>query len=116
MKKLFITMVLMFTLICSAFAYNEGKRITDVGIPAHVSFIQFNNGGSVICSAEDADVSILIQSNESMLTLTRDGNKIQFYVYEIKGDITLYLGNSLTYKKVKMIRIVDSEALSFLYY
>lgn len=33
MKKLFIAVVLMFTLVCSAFAYTEGKRIKDVGIP-----------------------------------------------------------------------------------
>lgn len=116
MKKLFIAVVLMFTLVCSAFAFTEGKRIKDVGIPSHVEFIQFNNGGKVVCSAEHADVSILVQSNESMLfTLTKDGNKIQFYVYEVQGDIIIYLGNGLT-KKVNKIQIVDSESLSIIYY
>lgn len=116
MKKLFIAVVLMFTFVCSAFAFTEGKRIKDVGIPSHVEFIQFNNGGSVVCSAEHADISILVQSNENMLfTLTKDGNKIQFYVYEVQGDITISLGDGRI-RKVNKIQIVDSESLSIIYY
>ena len=84
MKKLFIAVVLMFTLVCSAFAYTEGKRLKDVGIPERVSFIQFDNGGRVTCEATNAEVSILVQTNESMFSMT-NGNKIQFYVYEIKA-------------------------------
>lgn len=114
MKRLFIAVVLMFTLVCSAFAYTEGKRIKDVGIPERVSFIQFDNGGRVTCEGTNVEVSILVQTNESMFSMT-NGNKIQFYVYELKGDITIYKGDG-SKEKVSRYRIIDSEALSISYY
>lgn len=114
MKKLFVAIVLMFTLVCSAFAYTEGKRIKDVGIPERVSFIQFDNGGRVTCEATNAEVSILVQTNESMFSMT-NGNKIQFYVYEIKGDITIYKGDGHT-EKLNKVKIIDSESLSIIFY
>ena len=40
-------------------------------------FIQFDNGGRVTCEATNAEVSILVQTNESMFSMT-NGNKIQF--------------------------------------
>ena len=114
MKKFFAVVVLMFTLICSVFAYTEGKRIKDVGIPERVSFIQFDNGGRVTCEGTNVEVSILVQTNESMFSMT-NGNKIQFYVYELKGDITIYKGDG-SKEKVSRYRIIDSEALSISYY
>ena len=40
-------------------------------------FIQFDNGGRVTYEATNAEVSILVQTNESMFSMT-NGNKIQF--------------------------------------
>ena len=115
MKKLFVAIVLMFTLVCSAFAYTEGKRIKDVGIPSYVNFIQFDNGGRITCEAKNAEVSILIQTNESYFSFTKDGNPIQFYIYEIKGDITIYCADGHT-EKLNKVKIIDSESLSIIFY
>lgn len=102
MKRFILVLVLFGTLITSAFAYTEGKEVKNVGIPNHVSHIEFWNGGTKIYEADNATVVILVQTNESILTLTAQGNKIQFYVYKITSDKGIY-------------KIVDSEALAILY-
>ena len=102
MKRFILILVLFVTLIGSVFAYTEGKEIKNVGIPYHVSHIEFWNGGSKIYEANNADVVILVQTNESILTLTSQGNKIQFYVYKITSSKGTY-------------KIVDSESLAILY-
>lgn len=113
MKKLFVVLALIGILTTSAFAWTEGKRVKDIGIPSHVSYIQFDNGGRVVLEAENASVSIFVQTNESLISLTSKGNQVQFYVYEIVGNLTLYKGDGST-KKISggSINIVDSESLA----
>ena len=95
-------LVLFGTLMTSVFAYTEGKKIKDVGIPYHVSHIEFWNGGTKIASMDDAFVEILVQTNQSFITLTDNNNTIQFYIYKV------------TYNG-KTVKIVDSESLAILF-
>lgn len=39
MKKIILSLVLLFSITVGAFAYTEGKTLRDVGIPYHVSHI-----------------------------------------------------------------------------
>lgn len=100
MKKIILSLVLLFSLTVGAFAYTEGKTLRDVGIPYHVSHIEFWNGGSKIAEYDNAIVEIIIQTNESYFSLTKDGNKVQFYIYKI------------TDKYGNVEKIIDSEALA----
>lgn len=102
MKKLFLILVLSLTLIVSAFAYTEGKSLKDVGIPYHVSHIEFWNGGTKIATFDNATVELIVQTNESFLTLTSKGNQVQFYIYKITSN-------------GKTVKIIDSEALAILF-
>lgn len=102
MKKICMILVLSAMLIGSVFAYTEGKTVRDVGVPYHVSHIEFWNGGTKIASMDDATVEILVQTNESFLTLTKNNNPIQFYIYKVTC-------------KGKTVKIIDSEALAILY-
>ena len=102
MKKFILVSVLFGTLMTSVFAYTEGKKIKDVGIPYHVSHIEFWNGGTKIASMDDAFVEILVQTNQSFITLTDNNNAIQFYIYKV------------TYNG-KTVKIVDSESLAILF-
>lgn len=113
MRKIFITILLMVGIIISANAYTAKKTVSNVGIPSHVSYIQFDNGGRVMLEAEDAYISIEVHKDESLLTFTSDGNPIQFYVYHITGNGKLYKGDG-TYTSFynKTIKTIDSEALS----
>ena len=103
MKKIILSLVLLFSLTVGAFAYTEGKTLKDVGIPYHVSHIEFWNGGSKIAEYDDATVEIIVQTNESYFSFTKDGNNIQFYIYKI------------TDKWGKVEKIIDSEALAIKY-
>lgn len=100
MKKIILSLVLLFSLTVGAFAYTEGKTLKDVGIPYHVSHIEFWNGGSKMAEYDNATVEIIIQTNESYFSLTKDGNKVQFYIYKI------------TDKWGNVEKIIDSEALA----
>lgn len=102
MKKFFIMLILSVALIGSVFAYTEGKTIKDVGIPYHVKHIEFWNGGTKIASMDNATVEIIIQTNESFLTLTSKGNQVQFYIYKVTCN-------------GKTVKIIDSEALAILF-
>ena len=103
MKKIILFLVLLFSLTVGAFAYTEGKTLKDVGIPYHVSHIEFWNGGAKMAEYNDATVEIVVQTSESYFSFTKDGNKIQFYIYKI------------TDKYGNVDKIIDSEALAIKY-
>ena len=103
MKKIILSLVLLVSLTVGAFAYTEGKTLKDVGIPYKVSYIEFWNGGAKIAEYDNATVEIIIQTNESYLSFTKDGNKVQFYIYKI------------TDKWGNVEKIIDSEALAIKY-
>lgn len=100
MKKIILSLVLLFSLTAGAFAYTEGKTLRDVGIPYRVSHIEFWNGGAKMAEYDDATVEIIVQTSESYFSFTKDGNKIQFYIYKI------------TDKWGNVEKIIDSEALA----
>lgn len=100
MKKIILSLVLLFSLTVGAFAYTEGKTLKDVGVPYRVSHIEFWNGGSKMAEYDNATVEIIIQTNESYFSLTKDGNNVQFYIYKI------------TDKYGNVEKIIDSEALA----
>ena len=102
MKRFILVLVLFGTLMTSVFAYTEGKKIKDVGIPYHVSHIEFWNGGTKIASMDNAYVEILVQTNQSFITLTDNNNAIQFYIYKVTCN-------------GKTVKIVDSESLAILF-
>lgn len=81
MKKIILSLILLFSLTVGVFAYTEGKTLRDVGIPYHVSHIEFWNGGAKMAEYDDATVEIIVQTNESYFSFTKDGNNIQFYIY-----------------------------------
>lgn len=102
MKKIILSLVLLFSLTVGAFAYTEGKVIRDVGIPYNVSHIEFWNGGAKMAEYDDVNVEIVVKTNESYFSLTKEGNKIQFYIYKITDK-----------KSGKVLdMIIDSEALA----
>ena len=103
MKKIILSLVLLFSLTVGAFAYTEGKTLKDVGIPYHVSHIEFWNGGSKIAEYDNATVEIIVETNESYFSFTKDGNKVQFYIYKV------------TDKYGNVEKIIDSEALAIKY-
>jgi len=116
MRKSIITILLMVGIIISASAYTAKKTVSNVGIPSHVSYVQFDNGGRVMLEAEDAYISIEVHKDESLLTFTSDGNPIQFYVYHITGNGRLWNGSGMPTKFTdKTIKIIDSEALSIMF-
>ncbi len=100
MKKIILSLVLLFSLTAGAFAYTEGKTIRDVGIPYKVSHIEFWNGSGKMAEYDDVNVEIIVQTNESYFSFTKDGNKVQFYIYKI------------TDKYGNVEKIIDSEALA----
>lgn len=100
MKKIILSLVLLFSITVGAFAYTEGKTLRDVGIPYHVSHIEFWNGGAKMAEYDDATVEIVVQTSESYFSFTKDGNKIQFYIYKI------------TDKCGNVEKIIDSETLA----
>lgn len=102
MKRFILVLVLFGCFMSSVFAYTEGKRIKDVGIPYHVSHIEFWNGGTKIASMDNAYVEILVQTNQSFITLTDNNNAIQFYIYKVTCN-------------GKTVKIVDSESLAILF-
>ena len=97
MKRFILVLFMFGSLLSSVVAsdYSDAKVIKDVGLPSFVSHIEFWNGGSKIYEADNANIIILIQTNENFLTC----NKVQFYVYKIASD-------------KGTCKIVDSESLA----
>lgn len=116
MKKTLEIFILAIALCFIGCSFTESKKLDGVGIPSHVSYIAFNNGGTTVIEAEDAEVSVLVQSNKTIISWTKNSNKIQFYVYRVKGKIRM-LRQDGTIKTTENgeIEIVDSEALSIQY-
>ena len=102
MKRFFLLIALSVMLTVSVFAFTEGKTLKDVGIPYHVSYIEFWNGGTLIASYKNATVEIIVQSDKTLLSWTDNDNQIQFYIYKITC-------NGVVEK------IIDSEALAIKY-
>ena len=100
MKKLFLMITLSLMLVVSAFAFTEGKKLKDVGIPYYVSHIEFWNGGTCIGNYDNVHVEIIVETNNSYFTLSGDKNNIQFYTYKI------------TLPNGKVEKIIDSKALA----
>ena len=100
MKRFILVSVLFGCLLSSVVAsnYSDAKVVNDVGLPSFVSHIEFWNGGSKIYEADNASITILIQTNENFLTC----NKVQFYVYKITSD-------------KGTCKIINSETMAILY-
>ena len=114
MKKILGILLLTMALCFVGCSFTENRNLDGVGIPSHVSYIAFNNGGTTVIEAEDAEVSILVQQNRNLIF--KDPNKIQFCVYRIKGNIRmLRQDGSINTTKNGVIEIVDSESLSIQY-
>lgn len=114
MKKTLGILILAMALCFGGCSFTVSKNLDGVGIPSHVSYIAFNNGGITTVEAEDAEVSTLVQSNKDWIL--KDPNKIQFYVYRVKGKIRmLRQDGSIRTSENGEIEIVDSEALSIQY-
>lgn len=114
MKRIFAILGLCFIFALTSCSFTEEKALKGIGIPSHVNYIAFNNGGTNIIEAENVDIEILVQSNKTMVSFSRDANRIQFYVYKLSGDIKM-LKRDGTIVKVKNIEIIDSEATSITY-
>lgn len=114
MKKTLGILILAMALCFGGCSFTVSKNLDGVGIPSHVSYIAFNNGGTTTVEAEDAEVSTLVQSNKNWIL--KDPNKIQFYVYRVKGNIRMLRQDGTTRTTENgVIEIVDSEALSIQY-
>jgi hypothetical protein len=114
MKKTLGILILTMVLCFAGCSSTESKKLNGVGIPSHVSYIAFNNGGTTMLEAENAEVSILVQQDRNLIL--KDPNKIQFYVYRVKGKIRmLRQDGSIRTTENGEIEIVDSEALSIQY-
>lgn len=114
MKKTLGILLLTMALCFVGCSFTESRNLDGVGIPSHVSFIAFNNGGTTTVEAEDAEVSIFVQQNRNLIF--KDPNKIQFYVYRVKGKIRmLRQDGTIVTTENGVIEIVDSDALSIQY-
>ena len=100
MNRFILVSVLFGCLLSSVVASNhsDAKVVKDVGLPSFVSHIEFWNGGSKIYEADNASITILIQTNENFLTC----NKVHFYVYKITSD-------------KGTCKIINSETMAILY-
>lgn len=114
MKKILASLILGTALILTGCSFTENKNVAGVGIPAHVEFIQFDNGGRVVLEGTNVDVSLKVVTNESLITLTSKRNQVQFYTYVLKGDLRVYRPDG-SYNKVDTWSQIDSEALSIGY-
>ena len=111
MKKILAGLILGTALILTGCSYTETKVIQRVGIPSHVSYIAFNNGGVTTVEAVNADVQTVVQTNESIISLVKDSNRIQFYTYKVSGELHLLKQDgSIVTTPNGEIEIIDSEA------
>lgn len=116
MKKIFTILVLIAAIGLTSCSITENKTLDGVGIPSHVKYIAFNNGGTTIIEAEDADISLRVLSNKTMISFSKDANRIQFYVYKVKGNIRMLRQDGTIVKSDnKEIEIIDSEAMGIHY-
>lgn len=118
MKKIFaiLSLSLCFVFAFTSCSFTENKTLENVGIPSHVHYIAFNNGGTTVIEAEDADVSILVQSNKTMISFSKDANRIQFYVYKVSGKLRMLKQNgTIVETDHGEIEIIDSEATEIHY-
>jgi hypothetical protein len=118
MKKIFTILILtvVITLTSCNLNFTETKNLEGVGIPHHVQYIAFNNGGTNIVEAEDADITICVQSNKTIVSFSKNVNRIQFYVYKVKGHIRMLKQNgTIVESDNSEIEIIDSEALEIHY-
>lgn len=116
MKRIFTILGLCFAFALTSCSFTENKTLEGIGIPSHVSYIAFNNGGTTVIEAEDADISIRVQSNKTMVSFSKDANRIQFYVYKVKGNIRMLRQDGTIVKSDnKEIEIIDSEATAITY-
>ncbi len=111
MKKILAGLVLGTALILTGCSFTENKVIQGVGIPSHVSYIAFNNGGVTTVEAMNADVTTTVQTNENIISLVKDKNRIQFYKYKVTGEIHLLKQDgSIVTTPNGEIEIIDSGA------
>lgn len=116
MKKIFAILGLCFVFALTSCSFTENKSLEGIGIPSHVSYIAFNNGGVTTVEAENADIKILVQSNKTMISFSKDANRIQFYVYKVHGNIRmLKQDGTIVETKDGEIEIIDSEATEIHY-
>jgi hypothetical protein len=97
MEKVFYFAALLAVAVIFAGCNYKTGVTGDAGIPAHVSHIEFWNGGTRIGEYDNADVAIKIDTARKLV-----GSDISFYKYEVtvNGETDI---------------IVDSEALSIRY-
>lgn len=116
MKKLFTILILVAAIGLTGCSFTENKSLEGVGIPSHVSYIAFNNGGVTTVEAENADVRTLVQSNKTMISFSKDANRIQFYIYKVHGNIRmLKQDGTIVETKDGEIEIIDSESTEIHY-
>lgn len=116
MKKLFTILILVAAIGLTGCSFTENKTLEGVGIPSHVSYIAFNNSGVTTVEAENADIKTLVQSNKTMISFSKDANRIQFYVYKVHGNIRmLKQDGTIVETKDGEIEIIDSEATEIHY-
>ena len=116
MKKLFTILILVAAIGLTSCSFTENKSLTGVGIPSNVKYIAFNNGGTTVIEAENAEISVLVQSNKTMISFSKDANRIQFYRYRVKGNIRmLRQDGTIVETKDGEIEIIDSEAMGIYY-
>lgn len=116
MKKIFTILILVAAIGLTSCSITENKTLEGIGIPSHVSYIAFNNGGTTVIEAEDADISLRVLSNKTMISFSKDANRIQFYVYKVKGNIRMPRQDGTIVKSDnKEIEIIDSEAMGIHY-
>lgn len=60
--------------------------------------------------------SLRVLSNKTMISFSKDANRIQFYVYKVKGNIRMLRQDGTIVKSDnKEIEIIDSEAMGIHY-
>lgn len=104
MKKLFAVLaaLMAFTFV-SCGTYTDSATVNDVHIPAHVSHIEFWNGGTCIGKYDNAKVEFVIKNSvHRTMSLTKENTRVVFYRYDITVD-----GRTES--------IIDSEALAIKY-
>lgn len=117
MKKLFTILILVAAIGLTGCSITENKTLENIGIPHEVKYIAFNNGGVTTVEAENATIEILVQSNKTMISFSKDANRIQFYVYKVKGKIRMLRqdGTIVESDDKGEIEIIDSEATEIHY-
>lgn len=103
MKKLWFIIALAITLVFTSCSYTSTNDSTDVGIPEHVSHIEFYNGGLMIGSYENATVKITIKSRDKVFKVNDSDAKTSWIIYRITSN-------------GKTENIIDSESLCIKYY